>query len=177
MDTEKLRKRLASDREFATRFFSLVTEIEDLELNTVSEGPNLPFEHDEDPGLLIAYAKGHDNTKGKDVEIVFFEEHEHPTIVEGAYLHLLWEQYDPITDKDFDNLPEVYGISFYAVDSDTTTPLFHVRMVESGGTDDQIVMDTGDYLNLINKDADSEIMSLVREASEDEGACVESKRI
>ena len=174
MNTEKLRKKLANDIEFATRFFSLTTEIRGLELGEVFEGPNLPFADDKDPGILIAYAKGQDSMRGKTVEIALFEEHEYPTIVEGAYLHLLWKRYDPVTDEDFEALPEVYGISFHADVADTTTPLFHVRMAVNGGMDDQIVTDTGDYLNLINKGADSEIMRLVRKASEDGGASDEA---
>ena len=88
-----------------------------------------------------------------------------------AYNAWLWEPYDPITDEDFMNLPDLYEIAFEDKTTDAPElPILHVRTYsrhkegDEWVTDDKEVYD-GVFINLINVNAeDSEIMRLLAEA-------------
>ena len=163
MDYDKLRQIFAEDREFAEAFFKMSTELDDVRIDEVKAGPRLPFEiKAEDPELLIAYVKGHDNKKGRDFESVIYEECEEVGLLQRFYVACLWSRYAPVTDADFDKLPDIWGVGFVS-NEESDTPIFHVRtMCESKGMD-SLELDTGEKTNLINTRADSDIMKLVRQ--------------
>ena len=164
MDYNKLRQKFAEDREFAETLFKMSTELDDVQIDEVKIGPKLPFEITaKDPELLIAYVKGHDNKKGRDFECVIYEECEEVGLLQRFYVACLWGRYNPVTDGDFDKLPNIWGVGFVS-DGKSDKPIFHVRsMCEAEGVE-PFEVDTGEKANLINTRVDSEIMRLVGQA-------------
>ena len=164
MDYNKLRQKFEEDREFAEAFFKMSTELDDVRIDEVKVGPRLPLEiKAEDPELLIAYVKGHDNKKGRDFECVIYEECEKVGLLQRFYVACLWGQYDPVTNDDFDKLPNIWGVGFVS-NEESDTPIFHVRtMCETEGME-PLELDTGEKSNLINTTVDSDIMKLIKQA-------------
>ncbi|MBR1740703.1 MAG: hypothetical protein IJ733_02320 [Lachnospiraceae bacterium] len=164
MDYDKLRRKFAEDREFAESFCKMSIEMDGCRIDEVKTGPRLPFEIEaKDPELLIAYMKGHDNKKDRDFEYVLYEECEEVGLLQRFYVACLWGRYNPVTDEDFDNLPNIWGVGFVSKE-ESATPIFHVRpMCEAEGME-PFEVDTGEKSNLININVDSDIMKLVKQA-------------
>ena len=164
MDYDKLRRKFAEDREFAETFCKMSIGLDDCRIDDVKTGTGLPFEiKAKDPDLMIAYMKGHDNNKGRDFEYILYEECEEAGLLQRFYVAFLWGQYNPVTDEDFDNLPNIWGVTFVS-NEESDTPIFHVRsMCEAEGME-SFEVDTGEKANLINTNVDSDIMKLVRQA-------------
>lgn len=160
---DKLRQKFAEDRSYAETFFKMSTELDDIRIDEVKAGPRLPFEiKGKDPELLIAYMKGHDNSKGRDFECVIYEECEKVGLLQRFYVACLWGQYHPVTDEDIDKLSNIWGVGFVSKE-EGDTPLFHVRSVCNVGTEDAFEVDTKDKANLINTNVDSDIMKLIKQ--------------
>lgn len=163
MDYNKLRQKFTEDREFAETFFKMSTELDDVRIDEIKAGPKLPYERDNDPEMMIAWMKGYDNKKGRNLEYILYEECEKFVTAQTAYVGFLWSRYNPVTNEDVDRLPDIWGVSFISGHGGET-PILKVRaMLEAKGTAPSEV-DTGDYQNLINADVDSDIMKLVKQA-------------
>ena len=167
MDYDKLRQKFAEDRGFAENFCKMSMEMDDCRIDEVKIGPRLPFDiKAKDPELLIAYMKGHDHTKGRDFEYVLYEECEEAGLLQRLYVAVLWERYDPVTDEDFDKLPDIWGVTFVSREG-IDTPIVHVRYVCNADSDGAFEVDAGEKANLINTNVDSDIMKLVKQALEE----------
>ena len=164
IDYDKLRNRFIEDSSFGESFFKMSTELEDVRIDEVKVGSRLPFDIKvKDPELLIAYIKGFDNDKNRDFECVIYEECEKSGLLQRFYVDVLLERYTPVTDEDFDRLPDIWGVTFTS-EEEGDIPIFHVRSMCNAGSDDAFEVDTGDKANLINTNADSDIMRLVKQA-------------
>ena len=164
IDYDKLRKKFAEDRSYAETFFKMSTELDDIQIDVVKAGTRLPFEiKGKDPELLIAYMKGHDNSKGRDFECVIYEECEEVGLLQRFYVACLWGQYHSVTDEDFDKLPNIWGVGFVS-NEESDTPIFHVRALCEAEGIEPFEVDTGEKTNLINTDVDSDIMKMVKQA-------------
>ena len=173
IDINKLRMRLANDRDFAERFFGLITELSDFSIDEISTAPKLNKDRDNDPGAIIVKMEGHDNN-GHPIIMVLVEPKEELMLMMRAYTAWLWEPYNPITDEDFESLPKLYEITF---DDETTEvpdcPILHIRtrlshMEADGWVTDDKEIDDGVYINLINMNAEnSEILELLKDVMKD----------
>ena len=164
IDYDKLRRKIAEDRGFAETFCKMSIELDDCRIDEVKIGPRLPFDITaKDPELLIAYMRGYDNNRGRDFEYVLYEECEEVGLLQRFYVACLWSRHDPVTDEDIDKLPDIWGVGFVSKE-DSDTPIFNMRcMCEAEGME-PFEVDTGEKVNLINTDVDSEIMRLVKQA-------------
>ena len=166
IDYDKLREKF-TDREFAEKFFSLTTELSDFTVDEIIPGSKLPYENDLDPEHLVVYIKGRNNDTGKTVEYLFFEETPNKDNLNAAhiiYLNSVWRRYPTLFDEDLDDLPDVYTISFCSDADHKDQPICRLRWKESQDGGKEKNVGVGDYFNLINKEADSEIMRMVSTA-------------
>ena len=173
INNEKLRTLFSENPIITMHFFLLATEINDLAIDKTYIGTRLPFaEDDATPPIMIAYMKGKDAKRGRDVEAVVFEECEHPSIMKMCYLPAVWGQYDPRSYKDFENLPALYLISFYENQSDKLHPIIHSMTIATEEKDGKEVrsysVDTGCYGHFVNTAVDSQIMRLIHDAVEEQ---------
>ena len=151
MDYDSLRNKF-TDKAFAEKFFCLSTEQDECQIDEIQT--SLPIEREEAADALIVYMKGSSN--GKPFEYVLFKESEYPDLMQSVYLAHIWGQYHPVTDDDFGKLPFFWGVTF---SHGGTAPIGHVRWVCD--EDPSLELETGEKLNIISTDVDSEIMRLV----------------
>ena len=167
IDIEKLRDHFVKDKDFAEKFFALSTELSDYTIEEISTDPKLKEYHENDPGAIIVMIKGH-CSNGHPFTMVLLRPDENIKALLRAYIGWLWEPYNPITDRDFENLPDLYEITF---DDNSTEapehPILHIRTRLSYMKNGEQVMDDKDvndgvFVNLINMNAEkSEILEMI----------------
>ena len=160
IDYGKLRQKFAEDRAFAEKFFKMSTELDDFRIDEIKAGPKLPYERDNDPEMLVVWMKGHDNKKDRGFEYVLYEECEKFVTAQTAYVGFLWTRYNPVSNEDIDNLPDIWGVSFISGQG-SKNPLLEVRAMCNADGIEPFEVDTGDMQNLVNVDVDSDIMKLI----------------
>lgn len=163
-EDEIIRTNFVNDPELAEDFLRLVTELPLCRLDEVFPGPALPFECNDDPEAMIVLMRGYDVGSDKPVEMVLIEKNEKLSILTSLYVACIWGRFNPITDEDFQNLPDLYEVGFYTEGDDQEHPLLRMRweMVPVKGDNmARLEMDTGNYVNLINTNVDSDVMKLL----------------
>lgn len=171
IDIEKLRKRFAEDKNFSEKFFALSTELSDFTIDEISTDPKMKYNYKNDPGLIIVMMKGH-LSNGHPFIMVLLEPHEYISGIMRAYVGWLWGPYDPVTDEDFGNLPDIYEITFDDKDTEAPErPILHVRTHTSYMKDGEWVpvdceVNDGVFINLINVNAEkSEILEMIKDSA------------
>lgn len=160
---EKLRQKFGNDLSYAEKFLQLVTEEKELSLKSVWTKAELPYPPKNDPKAIITMLTGCYPKKKKEVVAVLLDNRENIKDLSIAYPSFIWEQYHPVTDLDFMRLPIVYPIIFEM--NRTHCPeeaLFRARML-SDNTETPIELNVGMKINMINTNADSEIMRMLSE--------------
>ena len=142
-------------------------EMTDFQIDDISLNPKLFEDRDNDPAAVIVRMKGHDG-KGHPFIMVLLERREKMQLMMRAYTAWLWEPYHPITDQDFENLPDLYQISFAEESGASEQPILHVRSActvrdSSGVTFDVMDENDGVFMNYINLNAgDSAVLELLK---------------
>ena len=157
-----MRQRL-KDRSYAERVMRALVENDNCTLLKVHPHAALPEKDSFDPEVMIGLIKGHDDEKDKDFLLAIFGDWDEFKDLSNAYIGVLWGMYDPQSDEDFENLPDIYEAAFIKRDIDK--PLLHVRYSIKEERDGKVISD-GEYydgvkINLINTNVDSDLISLI----------------
>ena len=172
INIEKMRKRFKNDKSFAEKFCELATEMTGFVIDDIWTKSTLPHKTSIDPAAAIVIMRGRNDT-GHPFIMILVEQKEDIKNILRIYTGLLWEQYAPITDKDFDNLPYLYEIVFEdKYESINESGILHVRpgLKEQDGSQSMkkdVIIDDGVYINLINLNSEnSEIFRLLEKYRE-----------
>ncbi|MBR3241584.1 MAG: hypothetical protein IKF90_02640, partial [Parasporobacterium sp.] len=152
-----MRKKL-SDRDYAERVMKVLVDNSDCTLLKVHPHAALPVKMVDDPEVMIGLIKGYDNVKDKEFLLAVFGRWEDFQSVSNAYIGMLWGMYKPLTNEDFENLPQIYMVAFTKNESDQ--PLIKLRnrfQMEVNG----VVTEEREYeevkVNLVNTNVDSNL--------------------
>ena len=167
-----MRRRL-SDRAYAERVLHAVVDEKDCSLIKVHAHAALPVKISYDPEVMIGLLKGHDNEKDEDFIVAIFGDWDDYKDLSNSYIGHLWEMYDPVSGRDFENLPHIYEIAF--VESSCEEPIIKRRWTVTTEKDG-VVTSESEYedvkINLINTGLDSDVLRLIlgKEPGSDKGA-------
>ena len=157
-----LRKKL-SDHDYAERVMKVLVDNSDCTLLKVHPHAALPVKMVDDPEVMIGLIKGYDNVKDKEFLLAVFGRWEDFRSVSNAYIGMLWGMYKPLTNEDFENLPQIYMVAFTKNESDQ--PLIKLRnrfQMEVNG----VVTEGREYeevkVNLVNTNVDSNLIEIIR---------------
>lgn len=157
-----MRKKL-SDRDYAERVMKVLVDNSDCTLLKVHPHAALPVKMVEDPEVMIGLIKGYDNVKDKEFLLAVFGRWEDFRSVSNAYIGALWGMYKPLSNEDFENLPQIYMVAFTKNESDQ--PLIKLRnrfQMEVNG----VVTEDREYeevkVNLVNTNVDSKLIKIIR---------------
>ncbi|MBQ8940682.1 MAG: hypothetical protein IJ062_02520 [Firmicutes bacterium] len=151
-----------NDREYAERIMRILTELEDCNLVDVYPHAALPVQPKDDPELMIGLIKGHDNKNDFDFLVAIFGKWEDFEDMAHTYFYNLWRMYNPISYRDFENLPLIYEIAF--TDSDMDEAIIKKRWnvrIERDGQLESIKEFDGIKINLVNTRIESDVLSIV----------------
>ena len=157
-----MRKKL-SDQDYAERVMKVLVDNSDCTLLKVHPHAALPVKMVDDPEVMIGLIKGYDNVKDKEFLLAVFGRWEDFRSVSNAYIGMLWGMYKPLTNGDFENLPQIYMVAFTKNESDQ--PLIKLRnrfQMEVNG----VVTEEREYeevkVNLVNTNVDSNLIEIIR---------------
>ena len=157
-----MRKKL-SDQDYAERVMKVLVDNSDCTLLKVHPHAALPVKMVDDPEVMIGLIKGYDNVKDKEFLLAIFGRWEDFRSVSNAYIGMLWGMYKPLTNEDFENLPQIYMVAFTKNESDQ--PLIKLRnrfQMEVNG----VVTEEREYeevkVNLVNTNVDSNLIEIIR---------------
>ena len=157
-----MRKKL-SDRDYAERIMKVLVDYSDCTLLKVHPHAALPVKMVDDPEVMIGLIKGYDNVKDKEFLLAVFGRWEDFRSVSNAYIGALWGMYKPLSNEDFENLPQIYMVAFTKNESDQ--PLIKLRnrfQMEVNG----VVTEEREYeevkVNLVNTNVDSKLIKIIR---------------
>ena len=157
-----MRKKL-SDQDYAERIMKELVDNSDCPLLKVHPHAALPVKMAEDPEVMIGLIKGYDNVKDKEFLLAIFGRWEDFRSVSNAYIGMLWGMYKPLTNEDFENLPQIYMVAFTKNESDQ--PLIKLRnrfQMEVNG----VVTEEREYeevkVNLVNTNVDSKLIKIIK---------------
>ena len=157
-----MRKKL-SDQDYAERVMKVLVDNSDCTLLKVHPHAALPVKMVDDPEVMIGLIKGYDNVKDKEFLLAVFGRWEDFRSVSNAYIGMLWGMYKPLSNEDFENLPQIYMVAFTKNESDQ--PLIKLRnrfQMEVNG----VVTEEREYeevkVNLVNTNVDSNLIEIIR---------------
>ena len=157
-----MRKKL-SDRDYAERVMKEFVDNSESVLIKVHPHAALPVKMVDDPEVMIGLIKGYDNVKDKEFLLAIFGRWEDFRFVSNEYIGMLWGMYKPLTNEDFENLPQIYMVAFTKNESDQ--PLIKLRnrfQMEVNG----VVTEEREYeevkVNLVNTNVDSNLIEIIR---------------
>ena len=162
-------RRKLSDREYAEKVMRVLVDCRDCTLLKVHPHAALPVHRDDDPEVMIGLIKGQDNEKDEEFLLAIFGDWEGFKDLAQSYFADLWGMYDPVSELDFKNLPQIYEVAF--VHSDSNEPLIKKRWTVTEETDG-VVTSEHEYndikINLVNTSIDSEVVRII--TGRDKGA-------
>ena len=157
-----MRKKL-SDHDYAERVMKVLVDNSDCTLLKVHPHAALPVKMVDDPEVMIGLIKGYDNVKDKEFLLAIFGRWEDFRFVSNEYIGALWGMYKPLSNEDFENLPQIYMVAFTKNESDQ--PLIKLRnrfQMEVNG----VVTEDREYeevkVNLVNTNVDSKLIKIIR---------------
>ena len=170
IDSDALRRMFSKNKTAAEKFFALCTEIDDYRIDAIITDPTFKDKEIDDPKAVILMIKGYNKTENHPVIMAFLEPRKNISLLLNTYIALIWGTYDPKTDKDFEDLPDIYEIVLGDdTITDTKSPILHIRTymkyLENGKWIycDNKVKD-GVYINVINtRNNNSDIMNIIGE--------------
>ncbi len=158
-----------TDREYAEKVMKALVELEDCTLLKVHPHAALPIQSSEDPEAMIGLIKGHDNEKDKDFLLAIFGDWDGFKDLSEIYIGALWGMYDPVSDRDFELLPDIYEAAF--IHDDSEHPMHRVRWTMTSPDGDIEKLENSfdnTKINIVNIGVDSEILRIITGRKKDE---------
>lgn len=155
-----MRNRL-KDRDYAERVLKMVSQKEEAVLVDSWLHAALPegSETKDDPEAMIGMLKGRDGENGKEFIVAFFGKWDDCEDVVFQYVWYIWSMYHPVTDSDFEKLPELIEVAFRDLDREDEMVL--LRWMETTDPKEILPGFEKHKINLINTKIDSEMIRII----------------